>query len=102
MPGRRAHRQAAVTPWLLLTVLLALINLLGLLAIRGRWGRVAAALALASLVGTVLGNAVGGLTGLEPLTLGDYHVVSACVGAQLLMIGTLLLAALLPGTPPER
>ena len=92
-----------MTPWLLITVMLAAINLLGLLVVRGRWGRVVGALAVASLLGTALGNAVGGLTGLEPLKLGDYHVVSASVGAQLLMVGTLLLGALLPGgVPPER
>ena len=39
---------------------------------------------------------VGRATGLEVLRLGDYHVVAASVGAQLLMLGTLLLAALLP------
>jgi len=87
-----------VTPWLLITVMLAAINLLGLLVVRGRWGRVVLVLAVASLLGTALGNAVGGITGLELVRLGDYHVVAASVGAQLLMIGTLLLGALLPGT----
>jgi hypothetical protein len=86
-----------VTPWLLITLMLAAINLLGFLTIRGRWGRVVGALAIASLLGTALGNAVGGITGLEVLRLGDYHVVAASVGAQLLMLGTLLLGALLPG-----
>ena len=86
-----------MTPWLLITVLLAVVNLLGLLAVLGRWGRRALALALAALLGTALGNAVGGLTGLEVLRLGDYHVVAASVGAQLLMLGTLLFGTLLPG-----
>jgi len=91
-----------VTPWLLITVLLAAINLLGLLAVLGRWGRVVLALAVAALLGTALGNAVGGLTGMEVLRLGDYHVVAASVGAQLLMLGTLLLGALLPGETTDR
>ena len=90
-----------MTPWLLITVMLAAINLLALLVVRGRWGRVVGVLALASLAGTALGNAVGGITGLEPLRLGDYHLVSASLGAQLLMIGTLLLGALLPGEPTD-
>jgi len=85
-----------MTPWLLITVLLAAINLTGFVALRGRWGRSVLALALASLLGTVGGDAVGRITGLELLRLGDYHVVAASVGAQLLMLGTLLLAALLP------
>ena len=91
-----------MTPWLLITVLLAAINLLGLLAVLGRWGRVTLALAVAALLGTALGNAVGRLTGLEILRLGDYHVVAASAGAQLLMLGTLLLGALLPGAATER
>jgi hypothetical protein len=85
-----------MTPWLLITALLATINLTGLLALRGRWGRSVLALAVAALLGTAAGDAVGRATGLEVLRLGDYHVVAASVGAQLLMLGTLLLAALLP------
>lgn len=87
-----------MTPWLLITLLLAAINLLGLLVVLGRWGRLVVALAAASLLGTALGNAVGGMTGLELFRLGDYHVVAASIGAQLLMLGTLLLSALAPGT----
>jgi hypothetical protein len=87
-----------VTPWLLITLLLAAINLLGLLVVLGRWGRLVVLLAAASLLGTALGNAVGGMTGLELLRLGDYHVVAASIGAQLLMLGTLLLSALAPST----
>jgi hypothetical protein len=85
-----------MTPWMLITVLLAVVNLAGLLALRGRWGRVVLVLALASLLGTAAGDAVGRATRLEVLKLGDYHVVAASVGAQLLMLVTLLLAALLP------
>jgi len=81
---------------MLITVLLAVVNLAGLLALRGRWGRVVLVLALASLLGTAAGDAVGRATRLEVLKLGDYHVVAASVGAQLLMLVTLLLAALLP------
>jgi hypothetical protein len=54
------------------------------------------ALLPASLVGTMAGDAVGRATGLELLQLGDYHLIAASVGAQTLMLVTLLLAALLP------
>jgi hypothetical protein len=90
-----------MTPWLLITVLLAVINLAAFVALRGRWGRMVWLLALASLIGTIAGNAVGGATGLDVLVLGDYHVLAACIGAQLLMLGTLLLVAMLP-TADER
>jgi hypothetical protein len=90
-----------MTPWLLITVLLAVINLAAFLVVRGRWGRMVALLALASLLGTMAGDAVGGATGLDVLVLGDYHVLAACIGAQLLMLGTTLLVAMLP-TAEER
>lgn len=90
-----------MTPWLLITVLLAIVNLAAFLVVRGRWGRMVGLLALASLLGTIVGDAVGGATGLDVLVLGDYHVLAACIGAQLLMLGTLLLVAMLP-TADER
>jgi hypothetical protein len=90
-----------MTPWLLITVLLAVINLAFFLAVRGRWGRMVGPLALASVLGTIAGDAVGGATGMDLLMLGDYHILAACIGAQLLMLGTLLLVALLP-TADER
>lgn len=88
-----------MTPWMLLTALVAAINLCGFIALRGRWGRVVLPLALASVLGTVAGDAVGARTGLEPMRLGDYHIVAASVGAQLAMLVTLLLTALVPSSP---
>jgi hypothetical protein len=88
-----------MTPWMLLTALVAAINLAGFIALRGRWGRVVLPLALASVLGTVAGDAVGARTGLEPMRLGDYHIVAASVGAQLAMLITLLLTALVPSSP---
>ena len=76
-----------MTPWLLITALLAVINLAAFLAVRGRWGRMVGLLAVASLLGTIAGDAVGGATGLDVLVLGDYHVLAACIGAQLLDAG---------------
>lgn len=89
-----------MTPWMLLTALVAAINLAGFIALRGRWGRIVLPLAIASLLGTVAGDAVGSRTGLEPMRLGDYHLVAASVGAQLAMLVTLLLTALFP-SPAE-
>lgn len=83
-------------PWLIWIPLLALINLLVFVAIRGRWGRIVIVLAVASGIGVVIGDAVGGATGLELLRIGDMHVLAASVGAQLLMLATTLLAAIGP------
>jgi hypothetical protein len=83
-------------PWLVWVPLLALINLLIFVAIRGRWGRVVLALGLASIAGVVIGDWVGERLGLELLRIGDMHVIAASVGAQLLMVAVTLLAALGP------
>ena len=83
-------------PWLIWVPLLALINLLVFVAIRGRWGRVVLALGPASVAGVVIGDWVGERLGLELLRIGDMHVVAASVGAQLLMVAATLLAALGP------
>ena len=83
-------------PWLVWVPLLALINLLIFVAIRGRWGRIVLALGLASIAGVVIGDWVGERLGLELLRIGDMHVIAASVGAQLLMIAVTLLAALGP------
>jgi len=83
-------------PWLLWIPLLVLINLLVFVAVRGRWGRIVLVLAVAAAIGVVLGDAVGRVTGLEVLRIGDMHVVAASVGAQALMLATTLLAAMSP------
>jgi hypothetical protein len=83
-------------PWLVWVPLLALINLLVFVAIRGRWGRIVLVLAIASVAGVVVGDWVGERLGLDLLRIGDMHVIAASVGAQLLMVVATLLAALGP------
>lgn len=83
-------------PWIVLSAFVAAINLFAFIALRGRWGRIVPALALASLVGTVGGNAVGQRTGLELLRIGDFHVLAASVLAQLAMLAVALLSAIGP------
>jgi hypothetical protein len=90
-----------MSPWLLLTALVAAINLTAFVALRGRWGRLAWLLAAAALLGTAAGDRVGAATNLEIVPIGDFHLVSASVGAQLAMLVTVLLVALAP-TADER
>ena len=89
-------------PWLIWVPLLALINLLVFVAIRGRWGRIVLVLGLASIAGVVIGDWVGERLGLALLRIGDMHVVAASLGAQLLMVAVTLLAALGPVRIEER
>jgi hypothetical protein len=83
-------------PWLIWVPLLALVNLLVFVAIRGRWGRIVFVLALASVAGVVLGDWIGEAVGLDFMRIGDMHVLAASIGAQLLMVAVTLLAALGP------
>jgi hypothetical protein len=83
-------------PWVVWVPMLALINLLLFLAVRGRWGRSVLSLAAASVIGVVIGDQVAARTGLEVLRVGDMHVVAASVSAQVLMVVVSLLAALGP------
>ena len=85
-----------MTPWLLLTALVAAINLAALLVVRGRWGRIVGLLLPAALIGTAAGQAAGAGTGLELFMVGDFHLVAACVGAQLALLMVLLLANVVP------
>ena len=83
-------------PWLVWVPLLALINLLVFVAIRGRWSRIVLVLGLAAVGGVVIGDWVGERLGLELLRIGDMHVIAASLGAQVLMVAVTLLAALGP------
>lgn len=83
-------------PWLVWVPLLALINLLVFLTIRGRWGRIVPVLGAAAVVGVILGDQLAAGIGLELVRIGDMHVVAASVAAQLLMVAVTLLAALGP------
>ncbi|MEO8639164.1 MAG: hypothetical protein ABI458_04515 [Chloroflexota bacterium] len=89
-----------MTPWMVLTVFVAAINLTIFIALRGRWDRRLMILALASVLGTATGNAIGARTGLELVRIGDFHLLSACLVAQLAMLATDLLAQLGPSRPP--
>jgi ABC-type transport system involved in cytochrome c biogenesis permease subunit len=91
-----------MSPWLVLVAFISAINLAAFTALRGRWDRLLPALALAAVVGTVAGNAIGQRNGLELFRIGDFSVVAASVLAQLAMLAVSLLAHLGPSPPGER
>jgi hypothetical protein len=90
-----------MTPWLVWVGFVTAINLFLFVAIRGTWGRLVPILALASLVGVVVGDAIGGRTGLELLRIGDFHPLTASIVSQLAMAATVLLGALAPARPGD-
>jgi len=90
-----------MTPWLVLTGFVAAINLAAFTAIRGRWDRLLPILMVASLIGTILGNAIAERTGLELVRIGDFNLVLASTAAQLSMLVATLLAQLGTSRMPE-
>jgi hypothetical protein len=90
-----------MTPWLVLTAFVAAINLAAFTAIRGRWDRLMPILLVASLIGTILGNAIAARTGLELVRIGDFNLVLASAAAQLSILVATLLAQLGPSRTPE-
>jgi ABC-type transport system involved in cytochrome c biogenesis permease subunit len=86
--------------WLVLVLLTAALNLFVFVAIRGRWGRVVLVLALAALLGTIAGNAIGERLSVNLVRIGDFEFASASIVAQLAMLVTLLLAAVVPQPAP--
>ncbi len=91
-----------MTPWMVLVVFVAAINLSAFTALRGRWDRRLFVLGLASLGGTIVGHAIGSRTSLELVRIGDFSLVAACVAAQLAMLITDLLGHLGPRRDAER
>ena len=85
-----------MSPWLVLSLLTAGINLSIFLLFRGRWDRIVPMLALAALVGAMVGNALGDATRVEAVRIGDFNLLAASVVAQLGMLATLLLTVLGP------
>ena len=91
-----------MTPWMVLTAFVAAINLTAFVALRGRWDRRVPLLLLTSLIGTIVGNAIGTRTGLELVRIGDFSLVAACLAAQLAMLVTDLLGHLGPNRDTGR
>jgi hypothetical protein len=90
-----------MTPWLVLTAFVAAMNLAAFIAFRGRWDRFVPVLLVASVIGTILGNAIGERTGVELVRIGDFHVIVASIGAQLSMLVATLLTQLGPSRHSE-
>lgn len=91
-----------MTPWMVLTAFVTAINLTAFVALRGRWDRRVPLLLLASLLGTIAGNAIGARTGLELVRIGDFSLVAASLAAQLAMLVTDLLGHLGPSRDTGR
>ena len=85
-----------MTPWLVLAFVTAGINFSVFILVRARWDRRVPLLALAAVIGAILGNGLGDATGLEAIRIGDFNLLSASVVAQLAMFAATLVSMLAP------
>ena len=70
-----------IGPALILSGLVGLAWTAFFVLVRGTAGARLLFVALLAAIGAWAGDAVGGRLGLDPLVLGDYHLVAASVGA---------------------
>ena len=88
----------ALGPAHVLAVLVGLFHAAMFVFIRGRAGGRIVLVACAAILGAWAGDAVGGRLGVDPLRVGDFHVVSAYIVAWI-GIGFVAVIAVL-GTAP--
>ncbi len=92
----------ALGPAHVLAVLVGLFHAALFVFIRGRAGGGTVLVLLASILGAWAGDAVGGRLGVDPLRVGDFHVVSASIVAWIGIAFVAVIAVLGPAPSPEK
>jgi uncharacterized membrane protein YeaQ/YmgE (transglycosylase-associated protein family) len=85
-----------------LAVLVGLFHAALFVFIRGRAGGGTVLVLLASILGAWAGDAVGGRLGVDPLRVGDFHVVSASIVAWVGIAFVAVITVLGPAPSPEK
>ena len=91
----------ALGPAHVLAVLVGLFHAAMFVFIRGRAGGRIVLVACAAILGAWAGDAVGGRLGVDPLRVGDFHVVSASIVAWIGIGFVAVIAVLGPAPAPE-
>ena len=86
----------------MLAVLVGLFHAALFVFIRGRAGGGTVLVLLASILGAWAGDAVGGRLGVDPLRVGDFHVVSASIVAWIGIAFVAVITVLGPAPSPEK
>jgi hypothetical protein len=89
-----------IGPSLVLAVLVGLFNAALYVLVRGRTLARLPFVGIAAMLGAWAGDAVGGLTGVTALMIGDFHVPTAIVGAWVGIAMVELLSVLAAPKPP--
>jgi uncharacterized membrane protein YdjX (TVP38/TMEM64 family) len=88
-------------PALVLAVIVGLFHVSAYVFIRGRAGARVPLLIVAAVLGAWAGDTVGARMSIDPLRIGDFHLVSASVVAWLGMGLVAILAVLVPERTPQ-
>jgi len=85
-----------IEPALVLAVIVGLFHVSAYVFIRGRAGARLPLLILASVLGAWAGDTVGSRMSIDPLRIGDFHLISASIVAWLGIGLVAILAVLVP------
>ena len=92
----------ALGPAHVLAILVGLFHAALFVFLRGRAGGGTVLVLLASILGAWAGDAVGGRLGVDPLRVGDCHVVSASIVAWVGIAFVAVITVLGPAPSPEK
>ena len=90
-----------IGPALVLAVIVGLFHVSAYVFIRGRAGARLPLLIVAAVLGAWAGDTVGARMSIDPLRVGDFHLISASVVAWLGIGLVAILAVLVPERKPE-
>ena len=90
-----------IGPALVLSIILGLFHVSAYVFIRGRVGARVPLLLIAAILGAWAGDAVAARMAIDPLRVGEYHLISASVVAWLGIGLVAVLAGLVPERPPQ-
>ena len=90
-----------IGPGVVLAAILALFHVSAYVFIRGRVGARLPLLLLAAFLGAWAGDALAGRLAVDPIRIGDFHVLAASVMAWLGIGFVALIAVLAPERPGE-
>ena len=91
-----------IGPAPVLAVIVGLFHVSAYVFIRGRAGARVLLLIVAAILGAWAGDTVGGRMAIDPLRIGDFHLLSASLVAWLAIGLVAVLSVLVPEGRPER
>jgi hypothetical protein len=86
-----------IGPAIVLAAILALFHVSAYVFVRGRAGARVPVLLVAAFLGAWAGDALAGRLDVDPIRIGDFHVLAASIVAWLAIGFTVIVAVMAPG-----